>query len=217
MSVIVPDRFDETAQPQWWADRRHLVRCPRCGRQATVDIVALGEFGWPWEARIACVHCGFADDARSDAPRWRGPVIVSARARCGRCGREVGRAARRQASSPRRADAVVTCPGCSHRTRVPLRVERADCREPVDPYFGVALWLQTSCCGEILWANEGHLTFLANYVGAALRERKPNVNRSAVSRLPSWMKQAKNRAAILECIEHLRRTLVEAELRAPFG
>jgi hypothetical protein len=67
----------------------------------------------------------------------------------------------------------------------------------------------------VLWArNASHLVFLENYVGAKLREREPNQNGSSVSRLPSWMKQAKHRVEILAAIAHLRRTLVEPELRA---
>ena len=219
MTAIVPERFDEAAQRPWWAGGRHLVCCPRCGGLASVTVTQHDEYGWPWQARVGCVHCGFGDEARSDMPpRWHGPVFVSARARCGGCGRQVSRAPKRRPGSPRRRDTLLTCPGCGHRTRVSLRVERAECREPVDPYFGLALWLQVSCCGEVLWAvNEAHLTFLANYVGARLRARKPNINRSTVSRLPTWLKRAKNRVAVLGCIEHLRRTLVVPELRAPAG
>jgi hypothetical protein len=65
-----------------------------------------------------------------------------------------------------------------------------------------------------LWAqNEAHLTVLENYVGALLREREPNINASHANRLPTWIKRAKHRTAILECIGGLRRSLVGA--RAP--
>jgi len=80
----------------------------------------------------------------------------------------------------------------------------------VDDYFGLPLWLQIPCCGEVLWAvNEAHLTYLESYVGARLRSREPNRNRSIPSRLPSWIKQAKHRAAILDCIGEMRRSLVD--------
>src|SRR5262245_15991276 len=43
--------------------------------------------------------------------------------------------------------------------------------------FGLELWLQRPCCGEVLWAYNGpHLRFLAEYVGAELRERWPDSN-----------------------------------------
>lgn len=77
-----------------------------------------------------------------------------------------------------------------------------------DWYFRLPLWLQISCCGKILWSyNEKHLDFLENYVKAKLRERIPNTNKSLASRLPQWIKSAKNRREILKAIEKLRNNL----------
>jgi hypothetical protein len=75
-----------------------------------------------------------------------------------------------------------------------------------DWYFKLPLWLQISCCGETLWAyNYRHLQFLENYVAAKLRERKkPNITRSTASRLPQWIKSAKNRDEVLKAIEKLK-------------
>ena len=75
------------------------------------------------------------------------------------------------------------------------------------------LWLQTPCCGQVLWAlNEKHLNWLEKYVAAALRERKQSPkfswsNKSLASRLPLWMKQAKNREAVLAGVGRLRQRL----------
>lgn len=78
----------------------------------------------------------------------------------------------------------------------------------VDWYFRLPLWLQISCCGETLWANnEKHLEFIEDYVGAKLRERKPFVNKSLASRLPNWIKKAKNREEILKAIGKLKEKL----------
>lgn len=77
-----------------------------------------------------------------------------------------------------------------------------------DWYFRLPLWLETSCCGKTLWAyNEKHLEFIEDYVGAKLRERNPFVNKSLASRLPTWIKQAKNRDEILKAIGKLREKL----------
>ena len=74
-----------------------------------------------------------------------------------------------------------------------------------DWYFLQPLWLQINCCGKRLWAyNEKHLEFIENYVSATLRERSPNANRSLASRLPKWIKSAKNRGDILKAIAKLR-------------
>lgn len=74
-----------------------------------------------------------------------------------------------------------------------------------DWYFKLPLWLQISCCGETLWAyNYKHLEFIENYVAAKLRERKPHINKSTVSRLPQWIKSAKNRDEILKATAKLK-------------
>jgi hypothetical protein len=74
-----------------------------------------------------------------------------------------------------------------------------------DWYFNLPLWLQISCCGETLWAyNYKHLEFIENYVAAKLRERKPHINKSTASRLPQWIKSAKNRGEILKAIAKLK-------------
>jgi hypothetical protein len=78
-----------------------------------------------------------------------------------------------------------------------------------DWYFGLPLWLQISCCRETLWAyNYKHLEFIENYVSANLRERTPNLNKSVASRLPKWIKSAKNRDEILKAIKKLKSKLL---------
>lgn len=111
-----------------------------------------------------------------------------------------------QLFTPRR----LVCLNCSH-------IEMSDGKKTIggaaiDWYFGRPLWLQISCCGNTLWAyNERHLELLESYVSAKLRERKPKVIRSVASRLPTWIKLAKNRDEILKAIGKLKR---KAEARA---
>ena len=77
-----------------------------------------------------------------------------------------------------------------------------------DWYFREPLWLQTECSGETLWAyNKTHLEFIESYVGSLLRARTPNANKSMASRLPQWIKSAKNRDEILRAIGKLREKL----------
>jgi hypothetical protein len=60
----------------------------------------------------------------------------------------------------------------------------------------------------VLWAyNAEHLDFLEEYVRASIREREPNRNASLASRLPAWLKSAKNREAVLAACAALRRRL----------
>lgn len=76
-----------------------------------------------------------------------------------------------------------------------------------DWYFGCPLWLQGSCCGEVLWAfNPHHLQFIEDFVRASFRET--HYNASLASRLPEWMKLGKNRVEVLKGIEKVRGLLV---------
>lgn len=120
-----------------------------------------------------------------------------------------------------RRASVVPLPGTEPKLFAPRRLACARCgyskdwqRQqisiggPTDWYFRQPLWLQTSCCGQTLWAyNAGHLDFLEAYIRADLRERVPKSNRSVASRLPGWMKAAHNRDAVLKGIERLRQKL----------
>ena len=83
---------------------------------------------------------------------------------------------------------------------------------PHDWYFGLPLWLQTPCCGNILWAFNGeHLSFLESYVTATQRIKfnaeGQRRNGTMASKLPSWMKSAKNRNEVVKGIMRLKRML----------
>jgi hypothetical protein len=83
---------------------------------------------------------------------------------------------------------------------------------PYDWYFRLPLWLQTPCCGEILWAFNGeHLSFLEQYVTAKQRIKfhvEGQVrNGTMASRLPVWIKSAKNRDEVVKGIARLKRML----------
>lgn len=95
--------------------------------------------------------------------------------------------------------------------RIPLTVyAAAGSREGIDPSSGLRLWLSVPFRGRVLWAlNADHLTFLENYVAAGLRETAPGNGRLA-SRLPAWIKSAKNRDDIVRALARLRERLEAA-------
>jgi hypothetical protein len=78
----------------------------------------------------------------------------------------------------------------------------------VDPFFRAPLLLQTDTrLGTVFAYNEQHLDWLERFVLADLRERthlEGRANTSMASRLPRWMKLAKNRDTILQAIAKLR-------------
>ncbi len=111
---------------------------------------------------------------------------------------------------------TLTCTECGHSQT--YKSKQGDICKGVDAdwYFHLPLWLVASCCGETLWAyNEAHLLFLEQYVGAQLRGRRKDEelgwsNQSLTSRLPAWMKAAKNRTQIMACIAKLKQKLTSA-------
>ena len=108
-------------------------------------------------------------------------------------------------------EARLSCLRCGH-NQAKLAEQRTfywGAENPTDSYFGASLWLQTECVGESLWAfNRRHLDYLENFVSAKHRQRNPNVdtwlNGSLASRLPKWIKAAKNREQVLKAIEVLK-------------
>ena len=81
--------------------------------------------------------------------------------------------------------------------------------DPGDSYFNYGLWLKIACCNHVLWAfNLRHLDLLEDFVAAELRENPKDgmgyANSSIASRLPGWLKSAKNRKQIMACIHKLR-------------
>lgn len=187
-----PRRFSDRDDPQQYLRANRVwVRCPRCADCAVAN-----------SGRVTCLSCGYAND---DAPGagWSGRTKVLASGRCGRCGRDIQRRSSRLRGAPP-SRMSVTCPGCRAVTSLPLRWW-PETRSGAATYAGLELWLQTPCRGRVLWAYDAeHLDFLERYVQASLREREPNRNGSLASRLPAWMKNAKNREAVLACCATLR-------------
>jgi hypothetical protein len=184
-------RFKDRERYLWAMADCILVVCPRCGGRAEVRRSGL---------RFACLHCGHS--IQVGIASWGGMATAIAARSCGWCGHPLCRRVRR--AGPHLSEIRVHCPACRHWNFVPVVWKQAPEKEPVDPYFGFRLWLQTRCAGEVLWAyNAKHLVFLHDYVIASLRERRPNANASLVSRLPKWLKRAQNRDAVLRAARRL--------------
>ena len=126
--------------------------------------------------------------------------------------RQVDAAAPAGFFAPRR----LTCQGCAYTRDWNQREIVRGAHRVRDDYFDLPLWLQTPCCGEVLWAyNERHLAFLEGFVAARLRERERHEklgwsNSSLASRLPVWIKSGKNRAELLKGLARVRARLPDA-------
>lgn len=154
-----------------------LVHCPRCGARARVTPTPV-------------------DAADPDAP-GRPPRKV------------VGPAPPRTGGF---ADRRLVCGGCALVRTWPAPGARRQyvTGTDVDPWFREPLWLRTDVGGEVLWAyNERHLDALDDYIRATLRtkDHTPGMIHTMVNRLPTWMKEARNREPLRAAIAKLRATL----------
>ena len=97
----------------------------------------------------------------------------------------------------------LTCTSCPYTKKGSL---------PIHTYFP-KLWLRSRCGRHELWAlNADHLLYIKEYVSAKIRERTKDpqtgwANQSLESRLPQWIKSAKNRDQVLKCIKKLEEKL----------
>lgn len=115
---------------------------------------------------------------------------------------------------------LVECPKCAAPVNLTSQLSCTNCgysKTVNESAKGLEHFLVAPCCGHIFRAyNLDHLDFLESYVAADLRIREPNINKSLVSRLPQWIKSAKNREEILRCIGKLRSRLSSSNYRSEF-
>lgn len=186
------------------------VACPRCGRAGAVHADAR------WVAVFICSGCGL--DARSERNDWLGNLHLTGRRPCGYCGHQwlrVNRVQRGSGTAPIRVEEwrptpmpeviAVTCPICGRDSDVTIQAYRERDGEGHDPHFGLPLRLIERTRAGLLWAYNGeHIDELRRYVAAQQRERRGTIsNRSMASRLPTWMKLARNRKRVLHGLDRL--------------
>jgi len=206
-------RFVDDGATLGWYGKDVFCICPNCGRPALVrgKYIYAMPF-WMEEARVQCLKCSFSRDWANDEIEWIGPVIGTARQRCPNCGHKwlIAEVWKEKYSNRTKQTVKVECASCSKKSEMKLSWHKDRfLGHPFDPYFGLPLLLQIETCGQILWTyNEAHLQALKAYIGASHRERRPGGWKwSKMTRLPKWVKSAKNRGALLKSIERLEEKL----------
>lgn len=188
------------------------VKCIRCATPGLVHGHRAG--AWHWHATFQCKSCELTlDSANGD---WVGPVDVTGKRPCGYCGHQWLAPRIRQEDWPRSVLTSIEkeCVSCHRVSTVSLSTEPDRYGKPDgrDPHFGMHLWLMDSGPHGALWVyNAAHLQTLRTYIAAMLRERTRSAgNTSLISRLPAWMKAAKNRDGLTKRLAKLERQLTEA-------
>lgn len=169
------NKFTDEGKQVFDFGNEFLVECPKCSLMAKIVLLDTDEDFNLYSARkLVCANCGFAK-------HWDRRNVI-------------GYSIQNKISEDRK---IFDIPG---KPKKMLTIGG-----DFDWFFQEPLWLKINCCGETLWAyNEKHLDFIDDYVSAKLRERTPYKNRSLASRLPQWIKSAKNRDEILRAITKLR-------------
>jgi hypothetical protein len=144
-------------------------------------------------------------------PAWRelrfARVIL---VECPACG---GRAEATLITDNVRSARRLTCNSCWLVKTVPPKPLATSNRTPrayVNIVEGLALWLKADTRhGDLYAFNFEHLEYIETYVRATIRSINfrglLSCNRTIPSRLPLWVKQAKNREEVLKIIDRMRR------------
>lgn len=102
------------------------------------------------------------------------------------------------------------CPHCnfqeewktkSYRVKEESKVDNGLAKEM---WYDLPLWFQKEVNGNLFWAyNLNHIDYLERYIKADLRERNNDGsgNGTMVSRLPQFVKAAKNREKLLKILK----------------
>ena len=214
IAVIMPQQFrfvDRGVLLAHYA-RECLAICPRCA--GSLIVVSDSKYGIPFDAsrsKATCLNCAFRATGSQSA--WFGPVEGTAKERCPSCGfKWLTKSLRRKSQTKKSAQKTkVPCPSCGQIALISIQWKPMRFSGAYDPSFGLQLWLQTSCCGETLWAyNKEHLSRLREYASATLREKRgfaqsPRLHWSVFSRLPKWVSASGNHDAVLACMDRLER------------
>lgn len=78
---------------------------------------------------------------------------------------------------------------------------------PCDPFFEFDVWYRLETTYGLLWAyNLEHLEVIEGYIADRMRSRNglSYKNNSIASRLPQWVKEAKNRDYLIKQIKKFK-------------
>lgn len=141
----------------------------------------------------------------SFAPRYDSDFLDLILVVCPACGGKARLSVEAQPSERR-----VVCPTCGHNRNVKPRDPGVTSYPPTDNICnGMALWYDVETRhGRFYAFNDDHLDYIAAYVAASQRQMASSPdgckNASVTSRLPLWVKAAKNRKSVLKLIQGLK-------------
>ncbi len=188
-----------------WATSIEAV-CPKCGGVGVID----GNPMWrDWRATFLCHSCSHSMKTERDG--WHGPVLGMGNRPCRSCGHKWVRAEKEfeDPSKIKSESSNTKCPQCNSENEVALEFTRTEPSDhAIDPFFGLELVLKEPTRHGTVWVyGAEHLKHLKEYTAAQHRVAS-GTKWSYFTRLPKWVKSAKNREAILKAVTKLERRLI---------
>ncbi|MCR8986791.1 hypothetical protein ABE137_01970 [Brevibacillus laterosporus] len=175
-----------------------VVHCPKCSKNAYISI----------ESNEYVLRCGacYYTETQMEAYKY------SARGVCQHCERYFNLEVKDEKQMTQK-QLNIACPHCQTTNQVPMhrvadyRWRYQDIRDGRDPIFHLELYYLDYFRGKPVWAvNREHLSYLISYTSATLREKPANgPMRTASHSLPVYMKEAKNRDAIVKILHKLQK------------
>ena len=182
------------------------AKCPKCKSDGLVK----GNPSWKdWRATFFCCNCSHSLKTEKDA--WLGPLLGSGKRPCGKCGHQsvLVETIFEDAYKVKSDTAISKCPQCKAENDVPLTFTKAEPLDhAIDPFFGLELSLKEDTRHGTVWVyGSAHLEQLKLYTSAQLREGS-GTKWSYFTRMPKWLKSAKNRSLILKSLSKLEKRLI---------
>ncbi|ANF53135.1 hypothetical protein A0O34_10310 [Chryseobacterium glaciei] len=172
-----------------------LVVCPDCGEDAVVK----NEHSYK-QAILECRHCDLKKNGL-DLVVYKAIIKLN----CPICSHHIHNEQGNLKEKPK--NVPVKCDECDSRFDIQPKFEKylnSILREEGlihDQVFGCPYYFQEDFKGKLFWArNREHLLEMENYVSSDLRTRLPYRMRM-VEKLPTFIKEAKNRDAILKILQ----------------
>jgi len=172
-----------------------LIVCPDCGKDAVVK----NEYNYK-QATLECRHCDLKKSGL-DLVVYKAIIKLN----CPLCGHPIHNEQGNLKGMPK--NVPVKCDECDSRFDINPKFEKylnSNSREEgliYDRVFGCPYYFQENCKGKLFWArNREHLLEMENYISSDLRTRLPYRMRM-VEKLPTFIKEAKNRDAILKIVQ----------------
>ncbi|WP_226002563.1 hypothetical protein [Paenibacillus sp. BJ-4] len=182
-----------------WREEQVAVHCPRCQGQAFISKSKKDCY-----YVLRCSHCYHTYQQPESFKFY-------ARGVCSYCERYFNIEVHDERTVTHKYTNMA-CPHCETHNQVPVhRVQLREWHKNViqngkDPIFKLQLYFLDYYRGKPVWAlNRAHLNYLLSYISAELREKPVGgMLRTASHSIPKYIKDAKNRQAILKILQKLQ-------------